>query len=69
MSKKEHVISTNENVGVICFPLFEVKYYYSSLMREITYKRGIFFHVYVSLKFSQNQSFMTEPPTVVKITR
>jgi hypothetical protein len=40
--KKEHVISTEENVGVICFLLFEVKYFYSSLIREITYYRDIF---------------------------
>jgi len=61
MSKKEHVISIDENVGVICFLLFEVKYFYSSLIREITYYRDIFLPVYVSLKSSQNQSFMTKP--------
>jgi hypothetical protein len=59
MLKKEHVISTDENVGVICFLLFGVKYFYFSFIREITYYRDTFFPVYVSLESSQNQSFMT----------
>jgi len=61
MFKEEHVISIDENVGVICFLLFEVKYFYSSFIREITYYRDIFFPVDVNLKSSQNQSFMTKP--------